>query len=288
MSWEILIRRKGALGDVLLTTPVLRALRAKHPDTRIHFETACPGPLEGNPDVHAIHTWGSAPKLPWRVVHDLDLAYERTPLRHVVDSYAEVCGVVTEGRRPLLYPKPRDIEQAALRLPSALWVAVDPGPHHWPGKNWPAERWAEVCDALRLLSKVVLVGHPASPLPCDLDLRGKTSVLALGASLARASVFVGVDSFPMHVAVAMRTPTIGLFGCTDPAFLLPPGEPDCVAVSAPASAVWCLHCHPRLPPPRTQSGCFRERVWCMERLSPEQVLDRVVGMLRTPEPRMAV
>jgi heptosyltransferase-3 len=45
-----------------------------------------------------------------------------------------------------------------------------------------------------------------------LNLAGKLSIKELGALTARAKLFVGVDSMPMHLAAAMGTPTVALFG----------------------------------------------------------------------------
>jgi heptosyltransferase-3 len=44
------------------------------------------------------------------------------------------------------------------------------------------------------------------------NLAGKLSIKELGALTARASLFIGVDSMPMHLAAAMGTPTVALFG----------------------------------------------------------------------------
>jgi heptosyltransferase-3 len=45
-----------------------------------------------------------------------------------------------------------------------------------------------------------------------INLAGKLSIKELGAVAARAELFVGVDSMPMHLAAAMGTPTVALFG----------------------------------------------------------------------------
>jgi heptosyltransferase III len=42
----------------------------------------------------------------------------------------------------------------------------------------------------------------------------------MAAVIKRAKLFIGLDSFPLHVAEAMRTPAVGLFGVTDPKFII--------------------------------------------------------------------
>jgi heptosyltransferase-3 len=93
----------------------------------------------------------------------------------------------------------------------------------WRFKCWPAERNAELIDRLAADGhNVVLTSAPdevgfideilnkAKSAP--VSLAGKLSIKELGALTARARLFIGVDSMPMHLAAAMGTPTIALFG----------------------------------------------------------------------------
>ncbi|HLX80302.1 MAG TPA: putative lipopolysaccharide heptosyltransferase III [Burkholderiales bacterium] len=94
----------------------------------------------------------------------------------------------------------------------------------WSFKCWPAERNAELIDRLSSSHRVVIT---AAPEPAEMsliekilsrttskpvNLAGKLSIKELGALTARARLFVGVDSMPMHLAAALRTPTVALFG----------------------------------------------------------------------------
>jgi heptosyltransferase-3 len=95
----------------------------------------------------------------------------------------------------------------------------------WRFKCWPAERNAELVD--RLADKghrVVLTAAPDAKEMSFIDdilgrtrcstvnLAGQLSVKELGALAARARLFVGVDSMPMHLAAAMGVPVVALFG----------------------------------------------------------------------------
>ena len=97
----------------------------------------------------------------------------------------------------------------------------------WKTKRWDLENFAEVIHKITHLvseAKVVLTGSPteqtlAEALPASLptiNLIGKTSILQLGALLARCEVCLTCDSGPMHIAAAVNTPTVALFGPTDP------------------------------------------------------------------------
>ncbi|MEW6688964.1 MAG: putative lipopolysaccharide heptosyltransferase III [Pseudomonadota bacterium] len=94
----------------------------------------------------------------------------------------------------------------------------------WSFKCWPAERNAELIDRLASAHRIVLTASPESDemsfiekiisrtKASPVNLAGKLSIKELGALTARARAFVGVDSMPMHLAAAMGTPTVALFG----------------------------------------------------------------------------
>ncbi|MEO8485353.1 MAG: putative lipopolysaccharide heptosyltransferase III [Betaproteobacteria bacterium] len=108
------------------------------------------------------------------------------------------------------------------------FVHAHPG-SRWFFKCWPADRVAALCE--RIVADglpIVLTGAPdereramldaivaqLSPACAArvVDLGGKLSLRELAALTARARLFVGVDSAPMHIAAAMQTPTVALFG----------------------------------------------------------------------------
>ena len=94
----------------------------------------------------------------------------------------------------------------------------------WRFKCWTPERNAELIDRLSSAHRVVIT---AAPEPAEMslideihsktkskpvNLAGRLSIKELGALTARARLFVGVDSMPMHLAAAMGTPAVALFG----------------------------------------------------------------------------
>ena len=133
---------------------------------------------------------------------------------------------------PAIWLDARARDAAAAALPEAGPVlALAPGADA-SAKRWPAERFAAI--ARRLVggplggARVVLLGDGgdcdvaraiASSLDADgvaaLDLAGELDLLAQAALLQRATLFVGNDSALMHLAAAMKAPTLGLFGPSD-------------------------------------------------------------------------
>lgn len=144
----------------------------------------------------------------------------------------------------------------------------------WLFKCWPAQRVAELIDILAARGeRIVLTGagngeearymdevrkrvrHPV------VDLAGQLDLKALAAITSRARLFVGVDSAPLHIASAMGTPAVALFG--------PSGEvewgPWQVAHRVVASAHSCRPCG--------ANGCGgSNRSECLETLPVERVL----------------
>ena len=95
-------------------------------------------------------------------------------------------------------------------------------------KNWPLERMAEVGRELRDRkgAHLLVLGAKADGPVCEkltqaigkgaTNFSGKTSMLELGGFIRELDLLVTVDSGPMHVAAAVGTPTVAVFGPTDP------------------------------------------------------------------------
>lgn len=104
------------------------------------------------------------------------------------------------------------------------FILVHPG-SRWLFKCWPVDKMQALLRRLQQDGhKLVLTGAPdkdeaamLSAIVSALDqpvlnLQGKLSLKELAALIARARLFIGVDSAPMHMAAAMQTPTVVFFG----------------------------------------------------------------------------
>jgi ADP-heptose:LPS heptosyltransferase len=104
-------------------------------------------------------------------------------------------------------------------------VAIHPG-GGWPLNWWPAERYAALADWIVETQKmaVLFVGGPGERALVDgirsrmrqpaVSVCGETTLGVLAAILRKARLFVGNDGGVMHVAEAMETPLVVLFGCS--------------------------------------------------------------------------
>lgn len=161
----------------------------------------------------------------------------RIPARqgqHVLDalaSFLEPMGLVQDGVRWDL-PVPDEAEALARRLlpedrPTLL---ISPCASH-ALRNWRPERYAAVADHAhdRHQLRVVLCGGPSAAeramgdailthcRTTPVDLIGRDTIKSALALFQRATVLMGPDSGPVHLANAMGTPVLGLYAATDPA-----------------------------------------------------------------------
>ena len=174
--------------------------------------------------------------------------------------YADVLrplGVFRPGRIQVALPaSARDAAAAALAGARRPRVAVAPGASQ-ATKLWAPDRFAAVADALAAQgASIVLAGGPAdavalagfraacrAPIAADLT---RLPVDGLAAGLASVDLLVACDSGPVHLASAVGTPVLAVFGPTSPERWGPP--PPGKAVSLPIDCAPCSnHGGPRCP-----------------------------------------
>jgi 3-deoxy-D-manno-octulosonic-acid transferase/heptosyltransferase-1 len=154
------------------------------------------------------------------------------------------------------------------------FIAVSPVAF-WETKLWEEGKFAELCDrmATELGVAIVLTGGEAGPLDRirvrmkspAVNLGGRTSLRELACLYGRASLLVTTDSGPMHLAAAVGTPVVALFGPTDPARTGPYGPGHRVIRRE-------LTCSPCL-----KKQCETRR--CMREIGVEEVFEAVREML---------
>ncbi|ULA60183.1 MAG: Lipopolysaccharide heptosyltransferase I [Nitrospira sp.] len=159
------------------------------------------------------------------------------------------------------------------------WVAMNVSAR-WETKRWPSQQFAEAADRLAEAQglPIVFMGGPAERPETRaviarmrtkaVDLTGQTPVGLLPGLLRHAAVLVTNDSGPMHIAAAVGTPVVALFGPTDPVKTGPYGQGH-VVLSNP------VECRP----------CFRREcsravtLECLSGVTSEQVVRAVQQQL---------
>jgi heptosyltransferase I len=153
----------------------------------------------------------------------------------------------------------------------------------WETKLWMNDRFAALADRLigDMGVDVVFTGGPADRPVVDailarmttpaVNLAGKTSLKTLAALYRRAAFLVSTDTGPMHLAAAVGTPVVALFGPTAPWRTGPFGEGHRVVRTAPS----CSPCFKR--------RCDERRCCCMRGISVEMVLEAVRQLTIEPK-----
>ena len=164
----------------------------------------------------------------------------RVPVRgikHEAELYLDTARAIgIEVERPVVefYPRPEDQERAQALLAKAHpLVAIHPAGGRNPGmylpaKRWPPERFAAIADRVieNLGGSVVLIGGPGDEGVAaaviermtnePLDLTGRLTWGETGAVLEKCDLCLGNDTGAIHLAVAVGTPVVAIFGPSDP------------------------------------------------------------------------
>lgn len=262
---RVVVVRFGALGDVVLITPLLRALHRRHPELPITLVTkqAYAPVLETHPAVDQVIALGPDGGLrslarrlaiakddivldlhgslrsyalrvltggDWHSYRKERQAQRRRlrggvlpPDRPVAEKYfsaAESLGVEPDGAPAELFTNPEDETHAAeYAAPGSIVLA--PGAAQ-PTKRWPADHWRALArDLDRRGVNVIGLGTPTERELLDGTPAADAFGLPIRTAVAicrQAAVVVAQDSGLMHVAAAVGTPVVALFGPTTPEF----------------------------------------------------------------------
>jgi len=193
--------------------------------------------------------------------------------------------VTAEMVRPQLFPGQAERDAVDALLRQRGWKD-DPFVALAPGSVWATKRWPHYPALAELLGdRVVIVGSTGDVyLSSDIlrtvgaramDCAGRLSLLASAELISRARVLVTNDSAPLHLASAVGTPTVAIFGPTVPEFGFGPLAPRSAILGVPA-----LVCRPcdRHGPQRCPLGHWR----CMREITPRQVADAVQELIAPP------
>ena len=273
---RILILRMGPLGETLLTTPVIRALRRRFPEAYIAYMVA-PGRedlVSENPNLDEVITYSvSIPKLiynmakrsfqmavvlqptlrlvmhtflariPFRIGFEtnagkgrlLHIAVANNIDQHETARYLDVVrgiGIEPDSEEPELFVNPAAQRWADDFLAGVGISANRPLIGLNPGSGSESRRWsksgfAHVGDQLHQKHDAqifITAGDAEGSLPHDVaDLMSCSPIILtgitpmqLGAVIQKCWLYISNDTGPMHMSTAVKTPTIALFGASNP------------------------------------------------------------------------
>ncbi|WP_378950867.1 lipopolysaccharide heptosyltransferase II [Pelosinus sp. sgz500959] len=164
---------------------------------------------------------------------------------------------------------------AGLRLENP-YIVLAPGTN-WPSKCWPTTHFAELVDKLYDCNLIpVIVGGPndqrlaqeiiANTKVPPIDLTGKTTMKQLAYLIKGSQTFIGGDTGPMHLAVAVGAKVVTLFGPTDPKRNGPYGKGHQIVLApVPCQGCWKKVC------PKDED--------CMSTIHPDRVFESIKSVL---------
>lgn len=280
---RILVRRDGALGDVILTTPVIQRLREVHPVSTIIVSTYYPEVFLRNKAVNFATTPDKADELAgFDMVYDLNLVYECNPSVHIVHAYMQHVFDDSGDEWNLqqqLYPFSSKVNF----LEHDRYVVVNPTYAGWANRTLPRRTWVDLCQLLQRNGYQPIVAGTSRDMN-DVNVDATTfSVADIHAHLqlySQAACFVGSDSALLHVAGATEVPIVGVFTSVRPQYRLPirhgiPGY-RCEAV---VPYLPCVGCHERRPVPSIAEHCERGDLACVKAVTARDIYQAIVRLL---------
>jgi len=226
--------------------------------------------------------------------------------RHAVDQYLQViepilsAPLTEEERQPKLYLAAHDRSAARRKLrdwglsPANLLITMHVGGEGFNGrKRWGATRFAEVATHLidrfnahvlliggkedQLLSQEVVANVPRNITP----VAGLTSLRESGALIEMSALFIGNDSCPLHIAAAVGTPAVGIFGPSNHEQFRPVGRHNyrqrLIHSNLPCSP--CFHFIGN-DVPWVPNTCYSFA--CMKSITSEAVVQAALELLQDP------
>lgn len=339
---RILIVRTDRIGDVLLSTPVIKALRDNYPNAYIAMMVSpyAKDIVKGNPYLdkviiydknHKHKSWLRSIKFALNLKKerfDLVIILHPTNRVHLVTFFAGIPRRIGYDRKLgiLLTDRIKHTKQLGekheleynldlvryLGIESqdkSLFMPIKPESEKWvselfdregikdtdrlltlhpgascPSKIWPQERFAKVCDRLveKYGFKVLIIAGPkdtkiAQALSKNIhypaiNLAGRTSVSQLASILKRCQLFISNDSGPVHIASAVGTPVISIFGRNQkglsPKRWRPVGKKDRIL----HKEVGCIEC--------LAHNCVKEFA-CLKAITVDDILDVADSILQS-------
>jgi ADP-heptose:LPS heptosyltransferase len=311
----VVICRFGGVGDILCTLPLCDEVRRRHPGKLLIFVTAAiwrdvVGMSRSADLVYANRSWIHPLTIPTRIklfglvdrIYNPQTTRERLSQTfgtnaHLIDDLAASCGFAVATRLPTLSPSAGLIAKVRARYGlddkgtgDHLRIGINPGPN-WRVKEWDVCNWQELINKIHAEYGAVIIqfgiirddgSSDYNNLRRVKSVAGRLTGEELVALIAICDLIISIDSGPVHLAGAVGTPVIGLFGPLDPALVLPPGA-QAVGLF---SDVPCLFCHNRTPVIHWFDGCPND-IACMKKLDCHTVFEAVKSMLARSTKREA-
>jgi ADP-heptose:LPS heptosyltransferase len=284
---DILVQRRGAIGDVIMSTGVIRELKKKYgPTAAIDVATDYGEAYRNNPHIRNVFPVDQVPAVNnrYEVYINLDDAYEQNPENHYIDSYFHRAFGTTEFDRSVeLFPTDddRDLVDRDIVEIDSPYVVVHLRNWHWQAKNISMDVWLDVFLKVFEVNsdvKFVCVGGPTDHFvehPLFVDARDRYNMQQLMHLCKSARCFVGIDSGPYWCAAASGTTMIPLLTHLLPERIVP----------FVSRAHWvqtledCAGCNDTQARPVRQVLCKKSTYPCVDNFDTADIALKILGTL---------
>jgi len=290
---NILVQRRASIGDVIMTTGVVRELKKKFGNNaNIDIATDYQEAYRNNPHIRNIFPVDMIGQSAVRYEHyiNLDDAYELNPVNHYVDSYFyRAFGNSTAMDQSVeLFPDAEDIAKVDADLTNIgeKFIVVHLRNWAWAAKNISMDVWLEVFGKLfeeRVDFKVVCVGGQSDHFvdhPLFVDARAKYNNQQLKYLCDHAACFVGIDSGPFQCAAASKTHIVALLTHLKPERIIPHRKWEFgYNATAIQTQEDCTGCNDNQARPIRQIECIKGNYPCTNNFDTDAITKAVLNTL---------
>jgi ADP-heptose:LPS heptosyltransferase len=308
--WNVKVRRKGlvvlvrrsGLGDLVSILGCVRGLRDRHPNswTVVISPPGCSelAASSGLSDAvadrgsffHGVIKWLGARGFFYHPLLPDEYDPPRPQRLHLADEFARALGVSTDVSGIAFRARGRarrfvEVRLRELNAQQRPIVVLHPGPT-WPVREWPRQQWCELAKRISETTSAIMIKigtdvdslgqvRPLGPIPNAVDWTNHLDISETAALLELTSVFVGIDSGPLHIAGVLGVPVVGLFGPVSGHLRLHPRA----RATLVSGSVDCLGCHHTPTGPlHWKTGCPHD-INCMREITVKDVFNAVTSYL---------
>ena len=215
-SPTVVIKRSGAIGDIIMIEPVMRwySMNGYNVVLDVPVQFYYLFNMHYFPVTHISNL--DSKRIPYKDI-DLDMAYEINPKQNYLKSYFEICGIKDyKLSRPVLYPL---VDEKTKLFKKYAVIHIDD--RVTPHRNIFDVKWDRVHRHLEALGYSVIQVGANRHEKCGLEINTTDNIGLLKFVIAGCDLFIGVDSAPSHIAMAYNKKCVLFFGSVNPDYIHP-------------------------------------------------------------------
>lgn len=285
---NILVQRRAAIGDVIMSTAVVRELKKKYgSNANIDVATDFAEVYRNNPHIRNIFPVAQLPSTSnWDMFINLDNCYELNPTEHYQQNYMyRAFGENELDHSVELFPDEDDQNKIVyLQHEHELdrYIVVHMRNWHWTAKNISMDVWLDVFTQVFEKNadfKIVCVGGETDYVvdhPLFVDARARYNNQQLKFLCDGARAFVGVDSGPYWCAAASSTHIIALLTHLRPEVILPMRATKSQAIQTLED---CRGCNDIQQRPVSHLVCKKGNTPCNNNFDTQAIAEAILNVL---------